>query len=241
MLTSNRIIQGLWVGAELSVMEQMSIASFLMNGHEYHLYVYDDIKNIPSGTMVKDANEILPSSMIFQYRDFPSYSGFSNFFRYKLLLERGGWWVDTDMICLQPFDFADAYVFSSEISDGQEVITSGVIKAPAGCSAMVYAWEVCQKKDIKNLKWGESGPLLIGEAVRHCSLEQFKRPSEVFCPIGYWEWDKILDPIDVRPLPNSSYSIHLWNEMWRRAGMDKNRKYDPKCLYEALKQKYFFQ
>ena len=33
---ANKIIQGLWIGAELSVMEQLSISSFLLNGHDYH-------------------------------------------------------------------------------------------------------------------------------------------------------------------------------------------------------------
>src|SRR5258706_6206464 len=40
----NKIIQGLWIGPTLSQMEQLSIASFLANGHEYHLFVYDDVK-----------------------------------------------------------------------------------------------------------------------------------------------------------------------------------------------------
>jgi hypothetical protein len=35
----NDIIQGLWVGPELSVMEQLSVSSFLRHGHQYHLYV----------------------------------------------------------------------------------------------------------------------------------------------------------------------------------------------------------
>ncbi|MCI0557088.1 MAG: hypothetical protein MN733_01225, partial [Nitrososphaera sp.] len=99
----NKIIQGLWIGPELSVMEQLSIASFLLNGHEYHLYLYDELENIPFGTLIKDASEILPSSSIFQYKRRPTYAGFANFFRYKLLLERGGWWADTDTICLKPF------------------------------------------------------------------------------------------------------------------------------------------
>lgn len=81
----NEIIQGLWIGPELSVMEQLSVSSFLLNGHEYHLYVYDEPKNIPVGTVIKDANEILPSSRIFQYKHYPTYAGFANFFRYKLL------------------------------------------------------------------------------------------------------------------------------------------------------------
>jgi hypothetical protein len=55
----NDIIQGLWVGPELSVMEQLSVSSFLRHGHQYHLYVYEDVKNIPEGTTVKDGHEIL--------------------------------------------------------------------------------------------------------------------------------------------------------------------------------------
>lgn len=238
LMTANKIVQGLWIGAELSVMEEMAIASFLLNGHEYHLYVYQDVKNVPAGTVVKDAREVLPSSMIFQYRDFKSYSGFSNFFRYKLLLERGGWWVDSDMICLQPFDFPDEYVFSSEISEGRETITSGVIKTPAESPVMLYAWQKCQEKNTENLLWGETGPRLIGEAVRFCSLENFVQPSEVFCPISYSDWDKVLETGEVWKFDKKTCALHLWNEMWRRAGADKNQKYHPECLYEELKRKY---
>src|SRR5690242_13762176 len=109
----NKIIQGLWIGPELSVMEQLSISSFLLNLHEYHLYAYDEPKNIPAGTIVKDAAEILPASRVFQYKHFPTYAGFANFYRYKLLFERGGWWADTDTICLKPFDFPEPHVFAS--------------------------------------------------------------------------------------------------------------------------------
>lgn len=238
MTTDNRIVQGLWIGAELSLMERMAIASFMMNGHEYHLYVYEDVKNIPAGTIIKDANEILPSSMIFQYRDFKSYSGFSNFFRYKLLLERGGWWVDTDVICLQPFDFATEYVFASEISEGQEVANSGVIKAPASSPAMAYAWQVCREKNVETLMWGETGPRLIGEAVRLYSLENFRQEAQVFCPLSYSEWDKVLEPSAVWTFDKTTYALHLWNEMWRRARVDKNQTYHPECLYEELKKRY---
>src|SRR3954451_20135313 len=128
----SEVIQGLWIGAELSIMEQLSIASFLENGHEYHLYVYDAVKNVPARAVLKDANEILPASRIFQYKHQASYAGFANFFRYKLLLERGGWWVDTDVICLTPFDFAEEHVFATEMCRGEEVVTSGIIKAPVG-------------------------------------------------------------------------------------------------------------
>src|SRR5438132_12635269 len=111
-------------------MEKLSISSFIRNGHDYHLYTYNELPYVPAGTVLKDANEILPASAIFQYRDRPSYAGFANSFRYKLLLERGGWWADTDTVCLRLFDFSEEYVFSSEMQGDIEVINNGLIKAP---------------------------------------------------------------------------------------------------------------
>jgi len=232
------IIQGLWVGNDLSVMEQLSIASFLRNGHEYHLYVYNDLKNIPSGTTIKDGNEILPASRIFQYKQQASYSGFSNFFRYKLVLERGGWWVDTDTICLKTFDFEAEYVFSSEFAMGEVFINSGIFKAPPGSDVMSYAWRVCESKDPERIIWGETGPRLMAAAVREFSLESYTQAPEVFCPIGYADWHKVLEPDAELKLSDRSYAIHLWNERWRAAGQDKNATYPADCLYEEWKRSY---
>jgi mannosyltransferase OCH1-like enzyme len=234
---SNRIIQGLWVGAQLSVMEQLSVSSFLLNGHEYHLYVYDEMGNVPEGAVVKDAAEILPRSSIFQYKHQASYAGFANFFRYKLLLERGGWWADTDVICLRPFDFAGRHVFATETCRGEEFITSGIIKAPAGSPVMAYAWEVCQRKNPSELVWGETGPRLMTEAVGRFSLAHRKEPPGVFCPLEYSEWHKMLEP-DFEGFGRDTYAVHLWNEMWRAAAQDKNATYAADCLYERLKREY---
>jgi mannosyltransferase OCH1-like enzyme len=236
----NEVIQGLWIGSELSIMEQLSVASFLQNGHEYHLYVYDELKNVPVSTVIKDANEILPASRIFQYKNRPSYAGFANFFRYKLLLGRGGWWVDLDVICLKPFDLPDDYVFSSELDKEDEVIASGIIKAPAGSNVMTYAWKVCEQKDPQQLIWGETGPQLMTEAVRTFSLEHYIKPYRFFSPLRYSEWRRVLGRDADGLLHDDSYAIHLWNEMWRLAGQDKNAKYNENCLYERLKRKYLF-
>jgi mannosyltransferase OCH1-like enzyme len=239
MATDNQIIQGLWIGPELSVMEQLSIASFLAHGHEYHLYVYGEMKNVPGGCVIKDANEILPSARIFQYQQYPSYAGFANFFRYKLLLERGGWWADTDTICVKPFDFSEEYVFSSEIgNNGLEVINSGILKAPAGSQVMAYAWAICETKDPEKLVWGETGPRLVAVAVKKFSLEKYQKPHQVFCPLGYADWRRVIEPESQLRFNESTRAIHLWNEMWRDAGQDKNAAYDPVCLYEQLKKEY---
>jgi hypothetical protein len=236
---TDHIIQGLWIGAELSVMEYLSIASFLANGHPFHLFVYSHVKNIPAGTIIRDGEEILPASAIFRYRDNGSYAGFANFFRYELLWKYGGWWVDLDTICLHPFRFADDYVIGSEpVADGGSHPISGVLKTPPQSPLMQYLTEVCRGKDRDTLKWGETGPKLVAEGIRRLSLGNYLQASDVFCPLGYYDWKHVLDPAVSVALDTPVSAIHLWNEMWRRHGQDKNAVYHPDCLYERLKARY---
>ena len=103
---------------------------------------------------------------------------------------------------------------------------------------MAFAWAVCENKDPDELVWGETGPRLIATAVREFSLERYKQPPEVFCPIGYADWQKVLEPGANLKLSERSFAIHLWNERWRAAGQDKNASYPEDCLYEQLKRRY---
>ena len=230
------VIQGLWIGEELSAMEQLSVASFIANGHDYHLYTYEPVRNVPAKAEIRDAEEILPRSRAFQYSQHRTWSGFANFFRYKLLLERGGWWADTDLVCLEPFDFADDYVFSSEFSNGRQMVNIGAIKAPAGNEIMSWMWDVCQTKDPAKLVWGETGPALMEQGVGKFSMEKFVKPWKTFCPVGFRDWTQVLDPDP--PDISGSHGLHLWHEMWRAAGQDKNARYHPDSLYEQLRRKY---
>jgi hypothetical protein len=238
---TNRVMQGLWIGTELSALERLSIASFLDHGHDYHLYVYGDVGNVPAGTTIKDGGEILPASLIFQYTEHKSFSAFANFFRYKLLLEKGGWWVDADTICLRPFDVDREYVFSSEAFRSRDLVNCGVVKVPPASAAMSYAWSVCCTKQREQLKWGEVGPQLMAESVEKHALERFVVSSRMFCPIGYLDWQSVLDPARTWSFGDDVYAVHLWNEMWRRNGRGKDEAYHPDCLYEQLKRRYLHE
>lgn len=226
-------------------MEQLSISSFLKHGHEYHLYVYDEVRNVPEGVFLKNGNEIISSERIFKYRQHDSYSGFSNIFRYKLLFERGGYWADTDVICLRPFDFASDYVFAEEeITEEKKRICGNIIKAPPGSEMMQFCLESSMRKEPDRLNWGEIGPDLITPAVANFHLSSHVRPYHSFNPINWWHWEDFLqEDLKVRArvqwrLLRKPHGLHLWNEMWRRNGADKDRTYPQNCLYERLKRKY---
>lgn len=239
----NERIQTLWVGDRLSPLERISLRSFLAHGHTVDLYAYGEIAGVPSGVNLRDAAEILPASRIFKYRDHDSYSGFSNFFRYKLLLERGGYWVDSDVVCLKSFDFAEEHVFATEPRPSPPEPTpwgmvACVLKAPVGSPAMAWAWERCQEKDPSRIVWNETGSWLLKEGIAKLGLEAFVQPPEVFCPLAPWLWRRFLLPGAELGITSRSYSIHAWNEMWRRERGDKEAIPDPASYYHQLRQQY---
>lgn len=235
----SNIVQCLWIGRALSPLEQLSIRSFLANGHEVHLYLYEQIEGVPKGTRVWNAERVLPRSAQFLYREYPSYAGFSNFFRYRLLLEKGGWWVDLDTICLRPFDFTSDYVFSSEAVMGGGTKTNvGATKVPAGCELMADLWRQCEAFDVSKLSWGECGPNLMAQAIHRHGLDNYVQPPQAFCPLPWWEWRNVLDPDAACDPPADTYAVHLWNEMWRRAGIDKLAPPSASSLYARLQNRF---
>jgi hypothetical protein len=231
------VVQSLWIGNRLSTMEQLCISSFLRQGHPFHLYVYQDTAGIPPGTTVLDGNQVLPADRIFTYREHQTYAGFANFFRYKLLLEKGGWFVDADTICVKPFTFAEQYVFSSEGINGRQLVNLAAVRVPPGSPIMQYAWEACDRMDTSELKWSQCGPTLLKQAVEQCGLEEHVKPWQVFCPVHFSVWTQLLDPSLPWAFDENTHGIHLWNELWRRSGQDKDAAYPEGCLYERLKQR----
>ena len=245
----SNIIQSLWIGTKLSSIEQLSIKSFLDNGHEYHLYTYNPIKYIPEGTIIKHANEILPENEIFTYKS-GSYSAFANYFRFMLLYKKGGYWVDTDLICIAKFDFNQDIIIASEPTKyyNKKLITSFLIKLPQNSNIAKRGIEIQKEHKIKILK-GEikwcSGNKTVIQLVNEFKLDKYIVPWITFCSCSWQDTESLINKDfktrgynDITKLPKDLYGIHLWNEVWRRNNIDKNKKYSDDCLFEQLKLKY---
>lgn len=231
-------INTFWIGKEFSTLEILSVKSHLLVGHNVVIWSYEDIKNVPEKAIIKDAREILPEKDVFAYKvgeGKGSYSACSNLFRYKFLLEKGGWWCDTDVVALKYFDFKEDYVFASESTKkGSCMPTTCVIKAPINSDLMRKCWNVSSNKNREDLEWGTIGPYLLSSKIFELNLEEHIEPFRTFCPVDWFVAE--IDPIIPNPPDISkSYSVHLWNEMWRRSCINKDGKYDSNCLYEVLK------
>jgi len=240
-------IQMLWVRGALSKLERLSIVSHLQNGHPVRLFSYEPIPNLPDGTLWEDARAILPDSAIFTNPSSAGYGGlsmFSNFFRYHLLLQRGGIWSDCDSVCIKPLSFASKmeYFFATERVPGDQnqkpeaQITSGLFKAPVGSAVVARALEIAKATDLLTAPWASTGPRALHQAANELDLVRFALAPDVFCPIAWWEVPALVRGLTM--LPADAHLVHFYNEIWRRNFLDKNADYDPLSLYERLKTHY---
>ena len=219
-MTFKNEVFSLWIGSSLSILEQTCINSFLEKGTVFILYIYNDIENVPTGTIIRDANTVVPFSE-YKHYDNPSY--FSNLFRYTLLYELGGIWVDMDLLCNQPIDLSSEYIFSSELKNDEQHTNAGII----GCPPKTILMRDCidEVKSIihskQNIKHGQLGPKVLKKYVSKHELEHYVLPYYVFCCYGFREIHTIFTIMNSINKLNDTTCIHLWNNVLSKEGIDK--------------------
>tara|TARA_B100000315_G_scaffold259100_1_gene313604 strand:- start:956 stop:1681 length:726 start_codon:yes stop_codon:yes gene_type:complete len=237
----NKCVNSLWIGKRLLPINIISINSFLKNGFKYNLYVYEEVENIPNGVSVLDANVIRDESEVFYYRkgfSKGSPAGFANLFRYTLLYEVGGVWVDTDTVLLKDFKIDGDFIFTSQLQNtGEQEINLALIYVNKPKEDIFKECiEESMNVDKNNIRHGDTGPVLFNYKVREFDLLNYVQPVEKFCPIHWFELFNIVDP--TYKLPEESVSIHLWQSRWKYDGLNEYEEYDENCIYEQLKKEY---
>lgn len=140
----------LWIGNELSLMEQLTIKLLHMHGHKVKLWCYNIISDVPYGVEICDANTILDKSLLFKYNGKPlpfipnggigSYSHFSDQFAMMLLYKHGGYFMQADVSIVRSLDWSINldYVF---LQHQQNNIAPYFIKAPKGNEWCIQSYE----------------------------------------------------------------------------------------------------
>lgn len=169
----------LWIGKKLSHTELLTLYSFAEKGHEIQLWAYTEIKNIPDFVRIKDANLIIPESKVFKYGNKKeldwgkgSYAGFSDIFRYKLLYDEGGWWVDMDITCLKQFEIKEPYFFRNH---WKLPVVGNVMKVPPKSELMKNCFERASKEvDKNNTDWHK--PIkILNEEIEQLDLMKYRK------------------------------------------------------------------
>lgn len=222
-LNNNKTIHGLWIGSVLSSLELLTINSFLAHGHDFVLWTYEKLETtVPAGVIIKNANQIIPFEKIFRYKNKDQFGhgqgslgGFSDIFRYKLLFENGGWWVDMDVTCLKPLDFESPYVFRPH---HDMPVVGNVMKCPKGSPLMKYCFDRASAEVDENNRDWHLPIQILNDGIQKFNLSVYI--TDLANPESWVENRKMITK-NIE-LPVKWYVIHWINEEWRRSGINKN-------------------
>lgn len=238
MDAGNKIINSLWIGNKLSKIELLTISSFLHLGHSFRLWTYEPLlTELPSGVEMCDAHLIIPRDQVFSYKNANKYghgkgsvAGFSDIFRYKLLYEKGGWWVDMDVTCLKPFDFTERYFFRNhhELS-----VVGNVMKCPKNSELMKLCYEeAIRSVDENNTDWHK--PIeILNKHIAALHLGEYIK-ARVSNPDQWDKTSRFVNHGDAFPM--DWYFIHWQNEEWRSRNIPKVDFYYKSTLAELMEQ-----
>lgn len=185
------------------------------------LYSYEAIM-VPQGVGLRKADKIVSKDRLFMALD--SYSPFSNLFRYELLLQKGGWWVDADVLCLRrpdPCQPSEIYAW-----EDARYINCGQIRLKKGSIIAESAVRKLSRIDFSKIDWGETGPRLTTEVIKELELHHLAAERQVFYPIHWAESYKLIFhscAAEIANLLRSSSYMHAYGSMYKAIGFDLRR------------------
>lgn len=261
----NHTVQMFWHGPALSRMERLAIASFLHHGHPVDLYVYEEPAGVPRGACLREAAGILPRESLFTHKRTGSVAIFADWFRYRLLAERGGIWADMDVACLRPIEYPQPEIFGWE---DERQVNNAILALPPGHPLARWLADCCEQPNrilpydnwrvrLRKLRrrhlqgdrrdrvrWGELGPKGLTAAARHLGFLDRALPRMHFYPVRSENWRVLFEPMRGGLLPwgDESRAVHLWNNMTvQSAQFNKNAHFAVDSPFERLCERYGVQ
>jgi hypothetical protein len=236
--TPDRVVRSFWHG-QFSPYEALCLSSFVAAGIPVELFSEAPIAGLPDGVTRRNARDILDQHVAYYRHEFdgPSPALHANHFRYALLEKLGGWWIDTDII-LVAASLPAAGIFVARQSDHE--LNTSALRFPAAHPLMMAARQRTAA-GLDDARWGETGPKLLTELQPDYAPDMPIAPRQSAYEIGADEFQKFFlpearDEIDER-ISNSTF-VHLWNEMWRRAGIPKNIAPPKGCWLDRMFERH---
>lgn len=212
---AKQVFNAFWHGRPLPALHWACLGSFVAHGHRLRLHCYEPL-GVPAGVERVDARDVIPAEAVFEFGG--SYSAFSNLFRYELLLRHGGWWVDTDVVCLRDElpDVACAWA-----AEDAEFVNGAILRFPAGDATLRTIRDAARSIGQGVSEQGQLGPRLLTQHLAR-RTDHFGTTRE-FYPLHWLEAHRLWLPGDaawVRDKCEPAVFLHLWGMMFRYLGID---------------------
>ncbi len=234
----------LWIGEELSWLEQLCIQSFLDHGHKIILHTYDKLQNVPASVQLSDAAQIYPTENIIRHARTSSPAYHADVFRLHMLRQTDYIWADTDAYCCRPWEIGRGTHFHGWISDNTPKVNNGVLGLPKTSKTLakmldftsdeypIPPWYSEEKqRTLKALKdagdgvhvsllpWGVWGPDALTWFLHDTGEIEYSLPGHVIYPVPFKMAGITLNPSrkeKARALvTENTLSIHFWGRRFR--------------------------
>ncbi len=233
-------ICALWIGGQLSYMEQLCLQSFLDHDHKVTLYTYEGVKRVPDGITLADAADISPFREELRHFRTGSPALMSDVFRYDLLKKRPGViWADTDAYCLKPFQTDTGFFLGWESAHH---VNGGVLGLPADSETLNELLELCKDPygippwlsernraiyaeaaeagnpvHVSEMPWGIWGPHAITHFLKITGEIEHALPTEALYPVRYADRRVYFKrPMKTMAcITKNTFSVHLYGRRVR--------------------------
>ncbi|MEM9710328.1 MAG: ATP-grasp fold amidoligase family protein [Pseudomonadota bacterium] len=250
-------IGSLWIGQELSFVEQACLLSFVRHGHSVTLFTYGSVANVPLDIAMVDAREIHDTDR-FLYSKFGTPVVQSDVFRLKLIRQTDMVWADADMLCLRPLDgvgdhvhgyFAGRSICNALLRLPKDSPAFAAYEAYVADAFPVPPWlDGAKRSEAEALKakgaWKHAseqahdifGPPALTHFLRESGEIAESKSRDWFYPVAFRDTECLIDPKNpaAAMLTDESRTVHLWGRRLR--WLLPKRGLKPRSfIYNALK------
>jgi hypothetical protein len=241
-------VASLWIGTELSWLEQVCLKSFVDHGHEVVLFSYAPVDGVPDGVVTKDAAEILPSETIIRHERTGSPAYHADLFRLRLMTQTEYVWIDTDAYCHAPLRVPGHGHYHGLLGAKGGKINNGVLRLPVESATLkamlaftsdeypIPPWASDREKEdlaqhkaagnpvhVSKMPWGVWGPTALTHFLNVTGEAEYSQPQEVLYPVPFEFRGLFFRPgkiAQVREmLTENTVSVHLWGRRFRRMAL----------------------
>ncbi|TPK71264.1 hypothetical protein FJ527_26900 [Mesorhizobium sp. B2-4-18] len=197
--------------------------SMRATGHPVRVWSYAPEKLdflVPHGIEVRNADDVMPRALFERIVAGSEIRYFSDIFRYALLYEHGGLWMDSDVILLRPFPFCGEYFFNLQWRGSHKghFVCGNVIYARPYSSHLRALYELSIERfhAAHGKEFGDIGPKLLSDYIASdagAALREWVFSPMFFNTIDWNEIDRFEKPIgELADYLNDErvFGIHLW-------------------------------
>jgi hypothetical protein len=257
-------IAALWIGGDLSFLEQLCLKSFVDAGHHVTLYSYEPIGNAPQGVEQAAASDVLSRDDFLRHGRTNSPALHSDLFRYHLLARHDRTiWADTDAYCLRRFETPTGHFFGWE---SERLINGGVLGLPRDSAALAalmeftsdeyalplwyspaYTAELQEARaagrpvHAGEMPWGVWGPHALTHFLQETGEDRHALPPVALYPVPYKDRRLLTRPgADLSSLITAeTFSVHFYGRRLRARILEKFGGVPrPRSLIGQLLQKH---